>query len=228
MSEAILAVKDVELRYDGLAVVSGVGFEQYRGENICLVGVNGSGKSTLIKGILGLMPTARGGVELRCGVDKVGYLAQIHTVEADFPATVREIVLSGTQTREQGVPLYSKAARLRAERAMSILKIEGFARRRIGALSGGQQQRVLLARAIARDPELLILDEPCSALDPDITSELYDLFDALKRELRLTLLISTHDWDYAERSADRVLQINRGVEFIGTVEQWKIKRCVIH
>ena len=87
-------------------------------------------------------------------------------------------------------------------------------------LSGGQQQRVLLARAIARQPELLILDEPCSALDPDITAEMYGLFDQLKRELGLTMLISTHDWAYVRRAADRVLELGSRVEFIGTAEEW--------
>ena len=88
------------------------------------------------------------------------------------------------------------------------------------SLSGGQQQRVLLARAIAREPEVLILDEPCSALDPEITQELYALFDQLRRDMGLSMLISTHDWDYVARSADRVLELRREVEFLGTAEDW--------
>ena len=103
---------------------------------------------------------------------------------------------------------------------MQLLKIEEFAGRRIGNLSGGQQQRVLLARAMARRPEVLILDEPCSALDPAITAELYDLFDSLRRELGLSILISTHDWDYVARSGDRVLVLNQDMEFIGTKDEW--------
>ncbi len=103
---------------------------------------------------------------------------------------------------------------------MARLKIDAFAGRRVGQLSGGQQQRVLLARAIARQPELLILDEPCSALDPEITAEMYGLFDQLKRELGLTMLISTHDWAYVRRAADRVLELGRRIEFIGSAEEW--------
>ena len=107
---------------------------------------------------------------------------------------------------------------------MQLLKIDGFAGRRIGNLSGGQQQRVLLARAIARKPEVLILDEPCSALDPEITKELYDLFDSLRDELGLSILISTHDWDYVARSGDRVLVLNREMEFIGDTDEWLRRR----
>lgn len=226
--KVMLEVNGVSLAYDGVTAVSGASFSLYGGENICLVGVNGSGKSTLIKGILGLMPLSAGRVDMAVGRDKVGYLSQINAVDRNFPATVGEIVLSGVQKRHGSIPFYSKEDRRAAARAMSLLKIEEFAGRRIGSLSGGQQQRALLARALAKDPELLILDEPCSALDPEITLELYDLFDSLKRELSLTVLISTHDWDYAERSADRVIVINRSIEFSGSVDDWKRARCVIH
>ena len=217
---AVLKVGGVTLAYGGRTVVENVSFELMKGEILCLIGANGSGKSTLIKGILGLMPAAKGKIELTCGREKLAYLAQLNTAERDFPATVKEIVLSGTQTAGRRLPFYTKADRQAAEEAMRLLKIEEFAGRRIGHLSGGQQQRVLLARAMARRPEVLILDEPCSALDPAITAELYELFDSLRRELGLSILISTHDWDYVARSGDRVLVLNQDMEFIGTKDEW--------
>ncbi len=215
-----LAVRDVTLSYGGRPVVERVSFELRKGEILCLIGANGSGKSTLIKGILGLMPVSKGKIELKCGREKLAYLAQLNTAERDFPATVKEIVLSGTQKPGFRLPFYTKEDRQRAQEAMHLMKIDQFASRRIGNLSGGQQQRVLLARAIARKPEALILDEPCSALDPAITKELYDLFDSLRDELGLSILISTHDWDYVARSGDRVLVLNREMEFIGEKEEW--------
>lgn len=215
-----LAVRDVTLSYGGRPVVERVSFELRKGEILCLIGANGSGKSTLIKGILGLMPVSKGKIELKCGREKLAYLAQLNTAERDFPATVKEIVLSGTQKPGFRLPFYTKEDRQRAQEAMYLMKIDQFASRRIGNLSGGQQQRVLLARAIARKPEALILDEPCSALDPAITKELYDLFDSLRDELGLSILISTHDWDYVARSGDRVLVLNREMEFIGEKEEW--------
>ncbi len=219
-NQVMMVLDNVSLGYEGRPVVENVSFTLRRGENLCLVGANGSGKSTLIKGVLGLIPAQKGAIDVKCGLDKVSYLAQIHAVDRDFPATVREIVLSGTQRSGRRLPFYSRRDREQARKAMARLKIDAFAGRRIGQLSGGQQQRVLLARAIAREPELLILDEPCSALDPEITAEMYDLFDQLKRELKLTMLISTHDWAYVRRAADRVLELGSRVEFIGTAQEW--------
>lgn len=215
-----MTVKDVTLGYDREPVVKNISFTLNRGENLCLVGANGSGKSTLIKGILGLIPLRSGQILIPATLRHVAYLAQIHTTDRDFPATVREIVLSGTQVSGKRLPFYTRRDRVQAEKAMELLKIEEFSSRRIGSLSGGQQQRVLLARAIAREPAVLILDEPCSALDPEITQELYALFDQLRREMGLSMLISTHDWDYVARSADRVLELKREVEFLGTAEEW--------
>lgn len=223
-NNVMLSVRDVRLSYGGRTVVQGVSFELMRGEILCLIGANGSGKSTLIKGILGLMPVHKGRIELNCPREKIAYLAQLNTAERDFPATVREIVLSGRQMKGRRLPFYTREDKACAEEAMKLLKIEQFADSRIGNLSGGQQQRVLLARAIARKPEILILDEPCSALDPGITAELYELFDALREQLSLSILISTHDWHYVEQSGDRVLVLNHEIEFIGSKDEWLLHR----
>lgn len=224
----MLRLSGVSLSYQGQLAVEDVSFSVNRGENACLVGANGSGKSTLIKGILGLMPLTAGRVELPHGAGSVGYLAQLNTAERDFPATAWEIVLSGTQRRGRRLPFYTREDKRQAQEAMALLKVEHLARRRIGSLSGGQQQRVLLARALAHRPELLILDEPCSALDPEITRELYLLFGELKEQLGLTLLLSTHDWDYVERSADRVLLLNQRLEYDGPPERWRREGGLSH
>lgn len=218
--KALITAKDVTISYDGKPAVENVSFEVRKNENFCLVGANGSGKSTLLMGILGLLKLDHGHIDVTHGLKSVSYLAQIHTTEHDFPATAWEIVLSGTQVSGKRFPFYTKSDRENARASMAMLKIEELKNTRIGDMSGGQQQRVLIARALARKPELLILDEPCSALDPNITEELYALFDKLKRELDLTMLISTHDWPYVRRAADRVLELNRKVLFSGPPKEW--------
>ena len=215
----ILTLQDVSISYDGHEAVRDVSFSVYEGENVCLLGANGSGKSTLIKGILGLVGISRGKIS-GPGADHVSYLAQIHTTDASFPATVKEIVLSGAQKNARRL-FYSREDRQRAERAMEYTKITHLAGKRIGELSGGQQQRALLARALAREPRLLIMDEPCSALDPEITAELYALFAQLQKDMGLTMLVATHDWDYAQGHADRVCVMNTALDFVGTVDEWK-------
>ncbi len=215
----ILKLSGVCISYDGQQAVRDVSFSVYEGENMCLLGANGSGKSTLIKGILGLVNVDRGTIQ-GPGADQVSYLAQIHTTDAAFPATVREIVMSGSQKDARRL-FYSKEDKRRAEKAMEYTRITEISGRRIGELSGGQQQRVLLARALAREPRLLIMDEPCSALDPAITAELYALFGQLQHDTGAALLIATHDWDYAKANADRVCVMNTGVDFVGTVADWE-------
>lgn len=216
----LLAMRDAAFAYGGTAILKDVNFELYAGENLCLVGGNGSGKSTLMKGVLGLLPPVSGTLELNIPRSEIAYLAQMNTAERDFPATVWEIVLSGAQRPGRRLPFYTARDKADARNALELAGILGMEKRRIGELSGGQQQRALLARALARNPRLLVLDEPCSALDPDITRALYALFDDLRRRLGISLLISTHDWGYVEKSADRVMVVDHGVSYIGPVSGW--------
>jgi len=216
----LLEVRDVSINYGSgrQDAVEHVSLEVRKGEILAIVGSNGSGKSTLMKGILKLMPITCGEIERKRGL-RVSYLAQIHTTERDFPATVKEIVLSGTREKFFS-PFYSQAQREKAKQAMKMLDISDLAKVSVSALSGGQLQRVLLARAVAGDPELLVLDEPCSALDPGITHELYHLFMRLRDEKGVSIAIATHDWDFVRAHADRVLVLNRNVEYYGDLSGW--------
>lgn len=217
--ETAIELKDVNLSYGGKSVVRDVSLEVYKGENLCLVGANGSGKSTLLKACVGLLKPDSGKITMAKGL-RVAYMQQTHLAERDFPATVWEIVLSGTQKTGLFHPFYTKADKEKARETAALLKIDGLLKKQIGALSGGQQQRVLLARALAADPELLVLDEPCSALDPHITHELHGIFDDLRETLGITMLISTHCWDYVAHSADRVLEMDARVVYLGPTEDW--------
>jgi len=216
----LLEVRDVSINYGGgrQDAVEHANLEVNKGEILAVVGSNGSGKSTLMKAILRLMPVTCGEIERKPGL-RCAYLAQIHTTERDFPATVREVVLSGTRLKKFQ-PFYGAQQRRIAQKAMEMLDISELARHNIGNLSGGQLQRTLLARAIAGEPELLILDEPCSALDPGITHELYHLFCRLRDEAGVSILIATHDWDFVRHHADRVLVLNRSVEYYGDLSGW--------
>lgn len=218
--DILLSIRNVSMNY-GIGkqdAVEHVSVDIKKGEILALVGSNGSGKSTLMKGMLRLMPFACGEMERKKGL-KVSYLAQIHTAEKDFPATVREVVLSGTR-QNKFMPFYTRAQKERAQKAMEMLDVLDLSGSYLGALSGGQLQRVLLARCVAGDPELLILDEPCSALDPAITHELFHLFTRLRDENGVSIVIATHDWDFVRHHADRVLVLNGHMEYLGDISGW--------
>ena len=218
--DILLSVRNVSMNY-GVGkqdAVEHVSVDIKKGEILALVGSNGSGKSTLMKGMLRLMPFACGEMERKKGL-RVSYLAQIHTAEKDFPATVREVVLSGTRQKRFS-PFYTRAQKERANKAMEMLDVSDLAGTYLGALSGGQLQRVLLARCVAGDPELLVLDEPCSALDPAITHELFHLFCRLRDEEGVSIVIATHDWDFVRHHADRVMVLNGHMEYLGDISGW--------
>lgn len=219
MRETAITLENVTLSYGGKSVVQDVSLCVYKGENLCLVGANGSGKSTLLKACVGLLKPDSGAVTRAKGL-RVAYMQQTHLAERDFPATVWEIVLSGTQVPGKFHPFYTRADKEAARAAAALLKIEPLLKKQIGALSGGQQQRALLARALAANPDILVLDEPCSALDPHITHELHGIFDELSERLGITMMISTHCWDYVAHSADRVLELDAKIVYLGPTNDW--------
>ncbi|MBR5959704.1 MAG: ATP-binding cassette domain-containing protein, partial [Clostridia bacterium] len=174
---ALLTCKDLVLGYDGHPVLSGISFEVCAGDYLCIVGENGSGKTTLMKTVLGLQKPLAGQITFGDGLkqNEIGYLPQQTDVQRDFPATVREIVLSGCQGRMGRRPFYNREDRKMAAQNMERLELTALAGRCYRELSGGQQQRVLLARALCATQKLIVLDEPVSGLDPHVTSEMYGL-----------------------------------------------------
>lgn len=219
----LLTLDQVSIVYDNERqfAVENVSFTVSEGEYICLIGSNGSGKSTLLKGITGLAPLARGRVVRHLDPDQYGYLSQYHMIDRNFPATVYEVILSGTQSREKHLPFYTKEDKKMAARAMEMFGVMPFKTKRIGHLSGGQQQRVLLARAFCKSPKLLLLDEPCAGLDPVMTREFYEILDRLNKEEHIAILMASHDMEQVENYAKRVIVMNQTVEFDGSVNAWK-------
>ena len=218
----LLECRKVVMGYDGAAVVNSVSFELERGDYLCIVGENGSGKSTLLKGILGLIPLRGGSVGFSDGLKRtdIGYLPQQTQAQRDFPATVREVVLSGCLNGSRG-PFYSSADRNLANKNMEKLSVTDIARRSYRELSGGQQQRVLLARALCAAKELLLLDEPVTGPDPVVTAEFYCLIKKLNRDSGIAVIMVSHDIECAVENANKILHLGeRGVEFFGTTEDY--------
>ena len=203
--------------YEGKSVLQELNFEIFAGDYLCIVGENGSGKSTLMKTILGLQPPISGKILTGDGLRKneIGYLPQQTVVQKDFPAAVREIVLSGCQGRCGSRPFYSKEEKQLAAAAMDRMQLAQLAKRCYRELSGGQQQRVLLARALCATRKMLLLDEPVSGLDPKVTAEMYRLIDELNHRDGITIIMISHDIAAAVKYASHILHIGDTV-FFGT------------
>ena len=214
---AQLTCQNLTVGYDGRAVLQGLHFEVNAGNYLCIAGENGSGKSTLMKTILGLQAPISGTILTGDGLRKneIGYLPQQTQVQKDFPASVREIVLSGCQGRCGSRPFYSKEEKGLAEENIRKMGIGSLAKRCYRELSGGQQQRVLLARALCATRKMLLLDEPVSGLDPRVTAEMYGLIETLNREEGITVMMISHDISAALKYASHILHIGDSV-FFGT------------
>ena len=221
---AQLTCEHLWLGYEGKPVIEDLSFSVQAGEYLCIVGANGSGKTTLMRTVLGLQKPLRGTVRFGDGLREggIGYLPQRTQVQMDFPATVREVVLSGCQARLKLRPFYTRADKLLAEQNMEKMGVSALSKRCFRELSGGQQQRVLLARALCAARELLFLDEPVSGLDPDATADMYELIRSLNRE-GVTIIMISHDLAAAERDASHILSVGETV-FYGTLAEWLEKK----
>ena len=216
----LLRADNLSLGYESQAIVENLEFSVNSGDYLCIVGENGSGKSTLMKTILGLVKPISGEIETGDGLSRkeIGYLPQQTIVQKDFPASVKEIVLSGCQARVGLRPFYNKEEKALAKENMERLGIENLANRCYRDLSGGQQQRVLLARALCATRKVLLLDEPVSGLDPKVTIEMYELIEGLHKE-GITIIMIPHDISAAVRYADHILHIGDTI-FFGSKEEY--------
>lgn len=217
---AQIICQNLSVGYDSKIILENLSFEVNKGDYLCIVGENGSGKTTLIKSILGLIPTISGKLETGDGLksNEIGYLPQQTVVQRDFPASVREIVLSGCQGRVGLRPFYSKSDKLLAEENMRKMEITDLSKRCYRELSGGQQQRVLLARALCATQKLLLLDEPVSGLDPRVTAGMYQTIKSLNEE-GISIIMISHDVNATVKYASHILHIGHTI-FYGTTEEY--------
>ena len=218
---AQITCKNLTLGYENRAIQENLNFSINAGDYLCIVGENGSGKSTLMKTLLHLQPPISGTIELGDGLHKneIGYLPQQTLVQRDFPASVKEIVLSGCQGRCGWRPFYNKEDKEIARKAMEKMMIQDLQDRCYRELSGGQQQRVLLARALCAAKKILLLDEPVSGLDPKVTAEMYQLIEDLNKKDEITIIMISHDIEAAVRFATHILHIGEHC-FFGTKKQY--------
>lgn len=215
--------RNVTLSYEGRNVVTDLTFRIEKGDYLCIVGENGSGKSTLVKGLLGFVRTHSGKIEYGEGISRneIGYLPQQNGRQRDFPASVREVVISGCLNRMGMRPFYSSKEKKKAEQNLEKLGIGELAGRPYNELSGGQQQRVLLARALCAAESLLVLDEPVSGLDPIVTADMYELIRSLNEEDGMTVVMVSHDIKEALIHAGKILHLRHDDCFFGTVEEYR-------
>ena len=223
---ALITLRDVTIAFEGVPAVEHVSYQVNRGDYMVLIGENGSGKSTLMRAMLGLVHPCAGTVRYDDGLkrNQIGYLPQQTAVQRDFPASVEEVVLSGCINQLGSRFFYGKNLQRKAHEKMALLDIENLSEKSYRTLSGGQQQRVLLARALCATDALLLLDEPVTGLDPGSTQELYGLIRRLNREHGVSVVMVSHDLHGSMADANKVLVVDRGVSFCGSIEEYRRQR----
>ncbi|GAA5530502.1 metal ABC transporter ATP-binding protein [Herpetosiphon gulosus] len=207
-----LEVRQLTIRYDQRTVLSDVSFQAQSSQLIGIIGPNGAGKTSLIKAILGLIPSTGqilvAGQALAKRSRKVAYVPQISAVNWRFPASVRDVVLMGRYGQLGWLRRPKKADYALADAALEQVNMQDFAERSIADLSGGQQQRVFLARALAQEPDVLLLDEPISGVDVPTQEVILHLLRDLSSAGR-TLLVTTHHLQHLEHHFDALLCLNQ-------------------
>ena len=195
------------------AVLRDVELEVERGEFVAIAGPNGGGKTTLVRLVVGLERPTSGSVELM--VRKVGYLPQRTQAGIDAPVTVRELVTTGRSSRTRLIGPLSSADRVSVQEAIDRVGLGPHADRRLTTLSGGQQQRAFIAKALAADPELLVLDEPTTGVDVEAQDAIAALLQRLRSELEVTILYVSHEFGAVERFVERIVLVRGGIVFDG-------------
>ena len=222
-------LRDVTFGYEsGPPVLAGVDLEIEQGELVAIAGPNGGGKTTLVRLVLGLERPTGGRVRLfgeaahrfsRSRRADLGYLAQRSQLGVDAPATVREVASAGRLVRSGLLGRLRAPDRVAVEEAIARVGLEAVADRPLARLSGGQQQRAFIAKALAAEPTLLVLDEPTTGVDVEAQEALAALLDRLHRELRVTILYVSHEFGAVERFVRRLVLVRGGIVFDGPPSQ---------
>ncbi len=210
----IIRIRDVDFSYNGSLILEDVDLNIQSGDFVSIVGPNGGGKTTLLKIILGLLKPTRGTVELfgsnpSRSKKRVGYMPQHAKFDFHFPVSVMDVVLMGRLAQSRGIGPYSRLDKQVCLEKLELVKLRNEARSSFSSLSGGQRQRVLIARALACEPALLLLDEPTSNLDMGIENEIYELLRQLNKSI--TIVMVSHDLGYVSRYVQRVVCVKKRV-----------------
>jgi manganese/iron transport system ATP-binding protein len=218
----VLRLSGVGLRYESGAALESIDLNLMQGERMAVVGPNGAGKSTLFKIIAAVLSPTEGTVEVfgheagnhRC----IAYLPQRSQVDWNFPVSVADAVMMGRigklgLFRQPGAEDWKQV-----QRALEIVRLDGMSKRQIGQLSGGQQQRMFVARALAQEAELMLMDEPLTGLDVNSQDDLFDILDRLKQD-GVTVMVALHDLKIAAERFDRVMLLNHWVVGLGKPDE---------
>lgn len=203
----VVEIDDASFGYGGAPVLTDVSFRVLPGEAVALIGPNGAGKSTLLAGILGLAQHRARVFRVPTGRGEIGTLPQTSEIDPAFPVTLEQVVSMG-RTPRLGLRWPGGRDRRLVAEAIEAVGLTAHRRARFGDLSGGQRQRGLLARALASEPSLLLLDEPFNGLDQGSRDALLATIERLKAR-GVALIITTHDLDLARAVCDRTLLVNR-------------------
>lgn len=224
MTNDAVVARDLVARYEDFTALIGATFNVRYGESLGIVGPNGSGKSTLLKTIAGLLLPSRGellvlGTQPRkLSPGTIAYVPQVEAVDWSFPATVWDVVAMGRFARLRFWQHFGAHDRQAVRNALDLVKMNALANRPIAHLSGGQQQRAFVARAIAQEPQLLLLDEPTTGVDAATEEALREIVRRLTAG-GLTVLTATHDLDRVDEWFDRLLVLDRRVLALGTPDE---------
>jgi len=209
-NDAPLVLEGLTVSFDGVRILEDVSFDVQPNDVVALLGPNGAGKSTLLRAVLGLVRPESGSVRIfgelpEKGRRFIGYLPQYALFDKDFPINVLDMALMG---RYQGMGRrYTHADRDAVRRALATVGVGHLWDRPIRALSGGERQRALLARALAREPRILLLDEPTASIDPEGEAAFYDLIEGLRKEMAIVMV--THDVGVVSERIEKMACINR-------------------
>jgi len=217
----LIELKNVTLGYENHIVLKDIDMTIDDKDFICIVGPNGSGKSTLVKGILGLIKPKKGKVIYNnLKQNFIGYMPQETKVDSNFPASVYEIVLSGTLNSMGLKSFYTKKEKDMADKNLKLLGIDKLKNKNFCDLSGGQRQKVLLARSLCATSKLLILDEPSNNLDTKSKQDLYKTLKELNENHGITIIMITHDLDHNNLIGNKILSLREDKIFFGSTEEF--------
>jgi len=217
-NQPILSVSHLTMRYNGHMALEDVSFHLHEGERIAVVGPNGAGKSTLFKAVAGVLQPNSGEVNIYGSRPRghvcIGYIPQRNQVDWTFPVSVADVVMMGRSAKLGPLNWPHKKDWEFVHHALEMVEMSDLSSRQINQLSGGQQQRMFIARALAQEAELMLMDEPLTGLDTPSQEGILNLLDRLKTE-RVTVMVATHDLEQAASHFDRIMLLNHRIVAFG-------------